>query len=146
MSCVSPFSYTNMVSALTTDDFVSQKTFSQSELGKMFTIDKTGYKKDGEINNDHLFTLFGKFSDEDCESVRSGAMERIECGSHVYEQVEAEFSQREVSHLRKGLFPPATDIIMEMNSSYMHYAGYFTGMYLWCVMIECGQDWKLILA
>ena len=91
MSCVSPFSYTNMVSALTTDDFVSQKTFSQSELGRMFTIDKTGHKIDSEINNDHSFTLFGKFSDEDCESVHSDAMEHIECGSHVYEQVGKEF-------------------------------------------------------
>ena len=80
-----------MVPALTTDDFMSQKTFSQSELGRMFTIDKSGYKIDGENNNNHLFTLFGKFSDEDCESVRSDAMEHIECGSHVYEQVCAEF-------------------------------------------------------
>ena len=54
-------------------------------------FDKSGYKKDNVINNDHLFELFGKFSDEDCESVRLDALERIECGSHVYEQVGAEF-------------------------------------------------------
>ena len=55
MSCVSPFSYMNIVSMLTTDDFISQKMFSQSELGKMFTFDKTGYRKDNKINNNHLF-------------------------------------------------------------------------------------------
>ena len=76
---------------LTTDDFISQKMFSQSELGKMFTIDKTGYRKDNKINNNHLFQLFGKFSDEDSESVRTDALERIEYGSHIYEQVGAEF-------------------------------------------------------
>ena len=93
MSCVSPFNYTDNVSCLTTDNFVSLKTFSQLELGKMFTIDKTGYKKDGEINNDYLLELFGKLSDEDSEIVHSDAMERIECGIYVYESVGTEFFQ-----------------------------------------------------
>ena len=91
LSCVLPYSYTSKLSCLTTDDFVSLRTFPKTELGKMFTSDRQGCRKDGEINNNHLFDLFGRYSEEDAESVCTDAMERIECGSLVYESEGAEF-------------------------------------------------------
>ena len=55
------------ITCLTTDDFVVLKQFPSSELGAIFTIDRTNCKRDGEINYAQLFELFRSFSDEDTE-------------------------------------------------------------------------------
>ena len=91
LSCVSEYSYIDVIPCLTMDDFVPLRHFPSSELGKLFIIDWSGCKPEGVINNSHLFELFGKFSTEDAESVRSDILDRIESGAHVYEKVGAEF-------------------------------------------------------
>ena len=91
LSLVSPFHYTSKIDCLTTDDFVTVKLFQKTELGKLFRIDKTNCYIDGLLNNSQLFELFGHFSDEDTEGVRSNIIERIESGSNVYEAVGKEF-------------------------------------------------------
>ena len=91
LSCMSEYSYIDIIPCLTTDDFVPLRHFPSSELGKLFTIDRSGCKPDDVINNLHLFGLFGKFSDEDTESVRSDILDRIESGAHVYQNVGTEF-------------------------------------------------------
>ena len=47
------------------------RTFQRSELGKLYDVNWTGCHPNGIINNSHLFELFGNYSDEDAESVRS---------------------------------------------------------------------------
>ena len=91
LSCVSPYSYSERISCLTTDDFIVLKQFPNAYLGQLFKIDWSGCKNNGEINNMHLLEIFGSFSDEEPESVRSDAIECIESGSPVYEHVGEEF-------------------------------------------------------
>ena len=57
----------------------------------MFKIDCSGCKKNREINNSHLLEIFGSFSDEEPESIRSDAIECIQSGSKVYEHIGEEF-------------------------------------------------------
>ena len=91
LSLVSPFHYTSKIDCLTTDDFVIVRLFQIMELGKMFWIDKSKCLIDGLFNNSQLFELFGRFSDEDAEGIRSDIIERIESGSNVYKTVGEEF-------------------------------------------------------
>ena len=84
LSCVSLFRYRSIIPCLTKDDFVPLRTFQRSELGKLYDVDRTGCRPNGVINNSHLFELFGKYSDEDTESVRSDTLECINTGEHVY--------------------------------------------------------------
>ena len=83
LSCVSPYSYAHLVSYLTTDDFVSLRRFPKTDVGKLFTIDCSYCLENGEIKNDHLFELFSHYSLESAESVRSDALECINCGAHI---------------------------------------------------------------
>ena len=101
LSCVSPYNYSKEISCLTTDDFVVLKQFPSSELGTIFTIDRSNCKQDGEINYAQLFELFGSFSDEDAESVHSDTMERIQTGSSVYEIVGKEFFEKQCTSFRE---------------------------------------------
>ena len=87
LSLVSPFNYRNVIPSLNQDDFTPLRMFQRSQLGKLFTIDRSNCMKNGEINNAHLFELFGRYSDEDAESVRSDTLERINTGRNVYETV-----------------------------------------------------------
>ena len=91
LSLVSPFHYRSKIECLTTDDFVTVQLFQKMELGKMFHIDKSNCYIDGLFNNSQLFELFGCFSDEDVESVRSDIIERIESGANVYKTVGEDF-------------------------------------------------------
>ena len=91
LSCVLPYSYAPLLSYLTTDDFVSLRRLPKSDVSKLFTIDCSYCLENGEIKNDHLFELFGHYSLESAESVRSDALECIQCGGHIYEQVGADF-------------------------------------------------------
>ena len=84
LSCVSPFRYRSIIPCLTMDDFVPLRTFQRSELGKLYDVDRAGCRPNGVINNSHLFELFGKYSDEDAESVRSDTLKRINTGERVY--------------------------------------------------------------
>ena len=91
LSLVSPFNYHNVIPSLNQDDFTPLKMFQCSQLGKLLKIDKSNCMKNGKINNAHLFELFGRYSDEDAESVRSDTLERINTGRNVYEIVGALF-------------------------------------------------------
>ena len=91
LSCVSPYSYSDKISCLTTDDFIVLKQFPNMYLGQLFKIDRSGCKKNSEINNSHLLEIFSSFSDEEPESVRSDAIECIQSGSKVYEHIGEEF-------------------------------------------------------
>ena len=91
LSLVSPYSYRECIPYLDTDDFVAIRKFKDHEVGGLFNIDHTNCLKNKEINNDHLFDLFGQYSDETAESVRSDAVERIESGRNVYIKVGKEF-------------------------------------------------------
>ena len=84
LSLVSPYNYTEKISRLDTDDFVTICKFSEYDLGKLFNIDRQNCLHDGEINNDHLYKVFGRFSDEYAESVCTDVVERIELGRAVY--------------------------------------------------------------
>ncbi len=55
LSCVSPYSYASLIPCLNTDDYVNLRNFPKTELGQMFTIDRSNCKKDGKINYSHLF-------------------------------------------------------------------------------------------
>ena len=94
LSLVSPFNYTDQIHCLDTDDFVAIHKFSEYDLGKLFNIDRQNCLHDGELNNDHLYEVFGCFSDEDAESVRSDVVERIETGKAVYKAVGKEFFEQ----------------------------------------------------
>ena len=91
LSCVSPYSYSDKISCLTMDDFVVLKQFPNTYLGQLFRIDHSGCKENGEINNSYLLEIFGNFSGEEPESVRSDTIECIQSGSKVYEHVGEEF-------------------------------------------------------
>ena len=91
LSLVLPFNYQSLIPCLDTDDFMSVCSFRNHELSDMFTIDKMACVQNGEINNQHLFEIFGLFSDEDVESVCSDIIECIETGKNVYEQMGEEF-------------------------------------------------------
>ena len=67
------------------------RLFQKTELGKMFRIDKSKCYINGLFNNLQLFELFGHFSNEDTESVRSDIIKQIESGSNVYKTVSKEF-------------------------------------------------------
>ena len=94
LSLVSPYNYTDRISCLGTDDFVAIHKFSEYDLGKLFNIDRQNCLCDGELNSDHLYEVFGHFSDEDTESVHSDVVERIESGKVVYMAVGEEFFER----------------------------------------------------
>ena len=94
LSLVSPYSYRQSIPCLDTYDFVALRRFKDHEVGSLFNIDRTNCLRKGEINNDHLFELFGCYSDEDAEAVRSDAVERIESGKTVYIEVGQEFFER----------------------------------------------------
>ena len=70
------------------------RTFQRSQLGKVYDINRAGCRPSGIINNSHLFELFGQYSDEDAESVRSDTMERIESGECIYSTVGTVFFAR----------------------------------------------------
>ena len=91
LSCVSPYSYAHLIAYLTTHDFVSLQRFPKTNVSKLFTLDRSYCLENGEVKNNHLFELFGHYSLESAESVRSDALERINCGAHRYEQVGADF-------------------------------------------------------
>ena len=73
------------------DDFVMVKNFTDYDLGKLFNIDKSNCIRNGKINNDHLFEIFGRYSDEDAKSVHSDIIKQIETGKEVYITVVEEF-------------------------------------------------------
>ena len=91
LSLVSLFPYTEQIPCLDTDDFMPLWNVRQHELSHLFVIDRGMCLVDGEINNEHLFTTFGNFSDEDAESVRSDIIECIESCKNIYNAVDAEF-------------------------------------------------------
>ena len=84
LSCVSLFRYQSVIPCLTMDDFMPLQTFQRSELGKLYDMNRTGCHPNGIINNSHLFELFGNYSDEDAESVRSDTLECINTSERVY--------------------------------------------------------------
>ena len=94
LSLVSPYNYTERICCLDTDNFVTIHKFRDYELGKLFDINKVNCVKNGGINNNHLYEVFGRFSDKDAESVQSDVVERIETGKSVYTQVCEEFFDR----------------------------------------------------
>ena len=94
LSLVSPYSYRQCIPCLDTDDFVVIQRFKDHEVGSLFNIDRSNCLCEGEINNDHLFELFGCYSDEDAEAVHSDAVECIEFGKMVYIEVRQEFFER----------------------------------------------------
>ena len=94
LSCVSQYRYRSVIPCLTTDDFMPIRTFQRSQLGKVYDINRAGCRPSGIINNSHLFELFGQYSDEDAESVRSDTMERIESGERIYSTVGIVFFAR----------------------------------------------------
>ena len=87
LSLVSPFNYCMLIPCLSADDFIPIRMFQRSQLGKIFNIDRSNCLHNGEVNNLHLFELFGAYSDEDTESVRSDTLECINTGREVYELV-----------------------------------------------------------
>ena len=91
LSLVSPYAYTEQITCLDMDDFMPLRNFRQHELSHLFVIDQGMCLVDGEINNEHLFTTFGNFSEEDAESVRSDIIEWIKSGKHIYNAVSTEF-------------------------------------------------------
>ena len=98
LSLVSPYNYWTVIPCLTTDDFMPLRRFQTSILGNLLTIDKTNCVHNGIINNDCLFSMFGKFSEEDADSVRTDAMERIKTGERVYTCVgQIFFARREIT-------------------------------------------------
>ena len=87
LSLVSPYSYSQQIMCLDTDDFMPLRTFWNHKLSRLSIIDKSGCIKNGDINNEHLFEMFGLYSDEEPESVRTDIIECIETGKHVYSAV-----------------------------------------------------------
>ena len=94
LSLVSPYNYSEHIRCLDTDDFVTIRKFRSYDLGYLFNINKENCIRDGEINNDHLYELFGRYSEEDVDAVRSDVVERIGSGKHVYTKVGEEFFNR----------------------------------------------------
>ena len=94
LSLVSPYSYCECIPCLDTDDFIAIRKFKDHEVGGLFNIDHSDCLNNGEINNDHLFNLFGQYSDESADSVCSDAVECIESGKRVYTEIGKEFFER----------------------------------------------------
>ena len=69
LSLVSPYNYSEHIQCLDTDDFVTIRKFKSYDLGYLFNINKENCIRDGEINNDHLYELFGHYSEEDADAV-----------------------------------------------------------------------------
>ena len=94
LSLVSPYNYSEHIRCLDTDDFVTIRKFKSYDLGYLFNINKENCIRDGEINNDHLYELFGRYSEEDADAVRSDVVECIGSRKHVYTKVGEEFFNR----------------------------------------------------
>ena len=101
MCLVSEYDYVSVIPCLDTRDFVTLKEFCKTDLGKVFVINRDGCIRAGRINNNHLFSMFGKYSHEDPDSVRSDTITRLETGSRVYSQVGTEFFEYRKTNFRE---------------------------------------------
>ena len=95
------------------------KSFWTHELSDLFVIDWSMCIINGEINNEHLFSTFAQFSDEDPESVCTDIIERIESGKHIYNAVGLSFLNVEDGILQNRQWPFVVNIIMVMNYYYL---------------------------
>ena len=85
-SLVSPYNYRSVIPCLTTDDFVPIQVFQRSHSGKLFNI-KGGHKRDGKVNYEHLYEIFGRYSGETADAVWDDVLEQIKTSQLVCEQV-----------------------------------------------------------
>ena len=101
LSLASDINYVSAISCLNTDDFIPLNEFWKTELGNVFVINRENCIVNNHINNNHLFQMFGKYSDEEPDAVRGDTIERLHTGAQVYTTVGAEFFTKMNTNFRE---------------------------------------------
>ena len=87
LSCVSRYNYRVRVTSLSEKDTVTIKYFKNSRLGKFFNVDRTKCVSKGTVYADHLFDIFGEYSEESAYEVRKSVIWTIKQNPTFYDRV-----------------------------------------------------------
>ena len=101
LSLASDINYVSAITCFDTDDFIPLNEFRKTALGNVFVINRENCIVNNHINNNHLFQMFGKYSDEEPDAVRSDTIERLHMGAQVYTAVGADFFTRMNTNFRE---------------------------------------------
>ena len=87
LSCVSQYNYRSRVTSISDKDLVTIKDFKNSRLGKKYTVNRTKCVVRNIVDYDHLFRIFGNYSDEEPDQVRKSLVWTVKQNPQLYESV-----------------------------------------------------------
>ena len=87
LSCVSQYNYRSRVTCLSEQDLVTIKDFKNSRLGKMYNVNRRKCVVKNIVDYDHLFRIFGNYSDEEPDEVRESVIWTVKQNPSLYESV-----------------------------------------------------------